>query len=70
MPNDLLRKENEKMLKTYNATAILWGGDKTVTETVIADNPKKAMQKARDAVHKRTSVPYGMIAIDKVEIVK
>ena len=56
------------MLRNYNATISLWGGDKIVTEKVTADNPKRAEQKARDAAHKNWRVPYAMIKVDKVEI--
>lgn len=56
------------MLKQFNATISLWGGDKIVTEKVTADNPKRAEQKARDAAHKNWHVPYAMIKVDKVEI--
>ena len=58
------------MLRDYVCTVDLWGGDKIVKETVKADNPKKAEQRAKDAIRNRTKIPNGMIKVLKVEIKK
>lgn len=58
------------MLKTFCVHVSLWGGDKIVKEIVKADNPNKACQRAREAVQRRTKVPFDMIQIKTVEIVK
>lgn len=58
------------MLKTFICTVEVWAGRKVIKETVQADNPDKAKQRAKDAVHKRTKTPYPMIQVIKVEIAK
>ena len=58
------------MLRNYVCTISLWGGDKIIKETVAANDPNKAAQRARDAVHKKTKAPYPMIQVTKVEIAK
>ena len=58
------------MLRSYNVRLDLWGGDKIVIETVKANDPNKAKQKARDAIAQRTKIPYGMIQVLSVEIAK
>ena len=58
------------MLKSYCVSLDCWGGDKIVKEIVTADNPKKASQRARDAVQKRIRAPFDMIRVINVEIVK
>ena len=58
------------MLRDFICTVDLWGGDKVIKETVKADNPKKAEQRAKDAVRNRTKIPNGMIKVLKVEIAK
>lgn len=58
------------MLRDYVCTVDLWGGDKIVKETVKADNPKKAEQRAKDAIRNRTKIPNGMIKVLKVEVKK
>lgn len=56
------------MLRNYEITASLWGGDKIVKETVDANSPKQAKQRGRDKIHKTTRTPYNMIEIRTVEI--
>lgn len=58
------------MLRDFICTVDLWGGDKIIKETVKADNPKKAEQRAKDAVRNRTKIPNGMIKVLKVEVAK
>ena len=58
------------MLRSFTCTVDLWGGDKIVKETVKANDPNKAKQKARDAIYQRTKTPYGMIKVLSVEIAK
>lgn len=58
------------MLRDFICTVDLWGGDKIIKETVKADNPKKAEQRAKDSVRNRTKIPNGMIKVLKVEIAK
>ncbi len=58
------------MLRDFICTVDLWGGDKIIKETVKADNPKKAEQRAKDAIRNRTKIPNGMIKVLKVEIAK
>ena len=63
-------KEKIIMLRDFICTVDLWGGDKIIKETVKADNPKKAEQRAKDAVRNRTKIPNGMIKVLKVEVAK
>ena len=58
------------MLRKFTCTIDLWGGDKIIKETVEANDPKKAEQRAKDAVRNRTKIPNGMIKVLKVEIAK
>lgn len=58
------------MLRNFVVEISLWGGDKIVKETVSANDPNKAKQRARDEIHKRTKTPYGMIEVLGVEIAK
>jgi hypothetical protein len=58
------------MLKQFVCEVDVWGGDKVVKETVMADNPKKASQRARDAVQKKYKAPFDMVKVLTVEIVK
>lgn len=58
------------MLKNYCVHISLWGGDKIVKEIVKANNPSKACQRARESVQKRTKVPFDMIDIKTVEIIR
>lgn len=58
------------MLKSYICSVDVWGGDKLVKETVLAENPRKASDKARVAVQKRTRAPFDMVRVVTVEIVK
>ncbi len=58
------------MLKDYCVSVSLWGGDKIVKEIVRADNPYKASQRARETVQKHTKIPFDMVEVKTVEIVK
>lgn len=58
------------MLRSFTVTVDVWGGDKVVKETVKANDPNKAKQRARDEVHKKTKAPYDMIKVLGVEIAK
>ena len=58
------------MLREFIVTIETWGGRNTIKESVQANDPNKAKQRAKDAVHKRTKAPYGMIEVVKVEIAK
>ena len=58
------------MLRNYVCTIDLWGGDKIIKETVTANDPNKASQRARDLAHKKTKTPYPMIKVINVEIAK
>lgn len=58
------------MLKNFCVTVDVWGGDKIVKETVTADNPKKASERARLAVQKKYKAPFDMVKVLTVEIVK
>lgn len=58
------------MLKNFVVTLDLWGGDKIIKETVQANDPNKAKQRAKDSVRNRTKIPNGMIKILDVEIAK
>lgn len=58
------------MLKNYVCTLSLWGGHKIVTETVQANDPNKAKQRAKEAVRKKNKVPNDMVQVTNVEIVK
>lgn len=58
------------MLRSFTVTVDVWGGDKIVKETVQANDPNKAKQRARDAVHKKTKAPYDMIKVLGVELAK
>ena len=56
------------MLRSFICTVEVWAGRKIIKETVQADNPNKAMQRARDAVQKKTKAPYAVINVTRVEI--
>lgn len=58
------------MLRKFVCTIDLWGGDKIIKETVDANDPKKAEQRAKNAVRNRTKIPNGMIKVIKVELAK
>ena len=58
------------MLKNFCVTVDVWGGDKIVKENVMADNPKKASERARLAVQKKYKAPFDMVKVLTVEIVK
>ena len=58
------------MLRSFICTVEVWAGRKVIKETVQADNPDKAKQRARDAVQKKTKVPYDVIQVVRVEIAK
>ena len=58
------------MLRSFICTVEVWAGRKVIKETVQADNPNKAQQRARDAVQKKTKAPYDVIQVVKVEIAK
>lgn len=58
------------MLRKFVCTVDCWGGDKIVKETVQADNPNKAKQRAREAVQKRIKAPFDMVKVICVEIAK
>ena len=58
------------MLRNFVCTVDCWGGDKIIKETVAANNPEKAKQRAREQVHNKNNVPYAMIKVISVEIEK
>lgn len=58
------------MLRDFICTVDVWGGDKIVKETVKANDPNKAKQRAREAVQKRTKAPFDMVKVINVEIAK
>lgn len=58
------------MLRSFICTVEVWAGRKVIKETVQANDPNKAKQRARDAVQKKTKAPYDVIQIVKVEIAK
>lgn len=58
------------MLRSFTITLDIWGGDKIIKETVQANDPNKAKQRARDVAHKKTKAPYDMIKVLGVEIAK
>lgn len=58
------------MLRSFTVKLDCWGGDKVVKETVKANDPNKAKQRAIDAVHKRDKVPHAMIKVLGVELAK
>lgn len=58
------------MLRSFICTVEVWAGRKVIKETVQADSPNKAMQRARDAVQKKTKAPYAVINVTRVEIAK
>ena len=58
------------MLKNYCVHCDVWGGDKIVKETVMAENPKKAAEKGRVAVQKKTNAPFAMVQVLTVELAK
>lgn len=58
------------MLRSFTCTVSLWGGDKIVKETVQANDPKKAAQRAKDAIRNRTKIPNDMVQVLNVEIAK
>lgn len=58
------------MLRSFICTVEVWAGRKVIKETVQANDPNKAKQRARDAVQKKTKAPYDVIQVVKVEIAK
>lgn len=58
------------MLKNYICQVDVWGGDKIVKEPIMAENPKKAAEKARVAVQKKFGCPFGMVKVVTVELAK
>ena len=58
------------MLRSFICTVEVWAGRKVIKETVHADNPNKAKQRAKDAVQKKTKAPYDVIQVVRVEIAK
>ena len=58
------------MLRDFICTVDVWGGDKIIKETVKANDPNKAKQRAREAVQKRTKAPFDMVKVINVEIAK
>ena len=58
------------MLRRFIVELDIWGGDKIVKETVQANDPNKAKQRARDIAHNKTKAPYDMIKVLGVEIAK
>lgn len=58
------------MLRSFIVELDIWGGDKIVKETVQANDPNKAKQRARDIAHNKTKAPYDMIKVLGVEIAK
>ena len=58
------------MLRNYTVTLDIWGGDKIVKETVQANDPNKAGQRARESYRKKVKVPNDMVKVICVEIAK
>ena len=58
------------MLKNYLCIVDIWGGDKIIKETVQANDPKKAAQRAKESIRKRIKVPNDMVKVLSVEIAK
>lgn len=58
------------MLRSYCVTLDCWGGHKIVQETVQANDPKKAAQRAREYVQKKIKAPMDMVQVTNVEIVR
>ena len=58
------------MLKSYVVELSLWGGHNIVKETVQANDPNKAKQRAKETVRKRIKVPNDMVQVTNVEIAK
>lgn len=58
------------MLRSFICTVEVWAGRKVIKETVQANDPNKAKQRARDAVQKKTKAPYDVIQVVRVEIAK
>lgn len=58
------------MLRSYVCTVDIWGGDKIIKETVQANDPNKAKQRAKEAIRKRIKVPNDMVKVLSVEIAK
>ena len=58
------------MLRSYTVTLDIWGGDKIVKETVQANDPNKAGQRARESYRKKVKVPNDMVKVICVEITK
>lgn len=58
------------MLRSFTVTLDVWGGDKIIKETVQANDPNKAKQRAREAVQRKTKAPFDMVKVLGVEIAK
>lgn len=56
------------MLKSYVCEVNCWGGHNIIHEIVVANDPNKAKQKARDTVRNRIKAPADMVKVTSVEL--